>query len=125
MKSLLKKNRAHLTWTLLILVYLYWTMLPEVVFINGSNNTIEQLKIVIPDDDKIWRNIKHGESKSFRYKISGQQGQYKIEIIQSDGSIIRSTIKGIQPWNFGHKLFIEFLPDKSLRTDFSYSFFKE
>jgi len=125
MIKLLKQYRAHLGWTLLILVYLYWTMLPEVVFINGSNVTIEQLKIVIPNDDKIWRNIQHGESKSFRYKISDQQGQYRVEIIQSDGSIIRSSIKGIEPWNFGHKLFIEFLPDKSLRTDFSYSFFKE
>jgi len=123
MLKILKKYRSHLTWSLLILIYLYWSMLPEVVFINGSNITLEQVKITIPSDDKVWRHLKHGESKSFRYQISSEKGQYLVEIIQNDGSKIRSTFKGIEPWNFGHKLFIELLPDKTLRTDFSYSLF--
>lgn len=120
---MIKKYRAHLTWALLISVYLYWTLLPEVVFINGSGETIEQLKIVLPNADKIWRNIEHSNSKSFRYQASSQEGEYQIEIIKADGSRLRSTIKAIKPWNFGHKLFIEMSPDGTLRTDFSYSLF--
>ncbi|RLA04936.1 MAG: hypothetical protein DRQ47_02410, partial [Gammaproteobacteria bacterium] len=29
----LRKHRVHLAWFLLILTYLYWTMLPEVIFV--------------------------------------------------------------------------------------------
>ena len=58
--SLFKKYKVHLIWTLLIGTYLYVTLLPEVMFINGSGLTIEQITITIPADDKVWRNIKHG-----------------------------------------------------------------
>ena len=117
----LRKYRAHLLWFLLISVYLYWTLLPEVIFVNGSGTTIEQLKIIIPTDDKIWRNIEHGSSKAFRYQPSSRSGQYKISIILSDGSLIRGNFDAITQWNLGHKAIIELSPDLNLRADFSLS----
>ena len=78
--QLFKKYRVHLTWAMLISVYLYWTLLPEVIFVNAVGITVEQVKIILPNDDKIWRNIKHSESKSFRYQASNAAGEYKVVI---------------------------------------------
>ena len=118
---LFKKYRVHLTWAMLISVYLYWTLLPEVIFVNAAGITVEQVKIILPNEDKVWRNIKHSGSKNFRYQASSTSGDYKVEIILSDGSIIKSNFRGIKAWNFGHKAIIELSPDRSLRSDYSYS----
>jgi len=117
----LRKYRAYLIWLLLIVVYLYWTLLPEIIFINGSNIRVEQVKIIIPGDDKVWRNIEHGASKAFRYQPSSKGGQYEVSIILSDGSLIRSNFNAITPWNLGHKAIIELSPDLTLRADYTYS----
>ena len=93
---LFKKYKVHLIWTLLIGTYLYVTLLPEVMFINGSGLTVEQITIIIPADDKVWRNIKHGESKGFRYQPSSRSGEYKVSIILDDGTLIKTKFKGIE-----------------------------
>ena len=121
--SLFKKYKVHMIWALLIGTYLYVTLLPEVMFINGSGLTVEQITITIPDDDKVWRNIKHGESKSFRYQPSTTEGEYVVSIILDDGSRIKTNFKGIEPWNMGHKAFIELTPDMKLKADFTSSLF--
>ena len=121
--SLFKKYKVHLIWTLLIATYLYVTLLPEVMFINGSGLTVEQITIIIPADDKVWRNIKHGESKGFRYQPSPESGEYKVSIILDDGTRIKTNFKGIESWNMGHKAFIELTPDMRLKADFTYSLF--
>jgi hypothetical protein len=121
--TLFKKYKVHLIWTLLIGTYLYITLLPEVMFINGSGLTVEQVTITIPADDKVWRNIKHGESKGFRYQPSSKSGEYKVSIILEGGTRIKSNFKGIESWNMGHKAFIELTPDMRLKADYSYSLF--
>jgi hypothetical protein len=121
--SLFKKYKVHLIWALLIATYLYVTLLPEVMFINGSGLTVEKVTIIIPADDKVWRNIKHGESKGFRYQPSRAGGEYKVSIILDDGTLIKTNFKGIESWNMGHKAFIELTPDMKLKADFTYSLF--
>ena len=119
----LRKYRAYLAWFLVIVFYLYWMLLPEVSFVNGSGQTVEQVKIIIPGDDKIWRNIVHGSSKAFRYQPSSKAGEYEVSVILADGTLIRSNFNVIKPWNLGHKAIIELSPDLSLRSDYSYSLF--
>lgn len=119
--QMFKKYRVHLTWAMLLSIYLYWTLLPEVIFVNAAGITVEQVKIILPNDDKVWRNIIHGGSKNFRYQASSSAGQYRAEIILSDGAIIKGNFPGIKAWNFGHKAIIELSPDRSLRSDYSYS----
>ena len=121
--SFFKKYKVHLIWTLLIATYLYVTLLPEVMFINGSGLTVEKVTIAIPGDDKVWRNIKHSESKSFRYQPSSDSGEYTVSIILDDGTLIKTNFKGIESWNMGHKAFIELTPDMKLKADFAYSLF--
>ena len=122
-KSFIQKYKMHMFWALLISVYLYVTMLPEVIFVNGSNYRVEQVTILIPGDDKVWRNIEHGGSKTFRYQPSAQGGEYHVTVILTDGTVIKSNFIGISSWNMGHKAFIELSPDLKLRADFSYSLF--
>jgi len=117
----LRKHKAYLIWFGLIIVYLYWVLLPEVLFVNGSGVTVEHIKIVIPGDDKVWRNIAHGKSKGFRYQPLRQTGTYEVSIILNDGSLIRGKFNTITPWNLGHKAIFELSPDLQLRADFSYS----
>ena len=119
----IKKHKIPLIWALLIGTYLYVTLLPEVMFVNDSGLTVEHVEIIIPSDDKVWRNIKHGESKSFRYQPSPDSGEYKVSIILDDGSRIKTNFKGIESWNMGHKAFIELTPDMKLKADFTYSLF--
>ena len=119
----LRKYRAHLLWFLLISVYLYWILLPEVVFINASGTRVEQVKITIPGDDKIWRNIEHGKSKTFRFQPSRVAGEYEISIILADGTLIHGRFNEVTPWDLGHKAFFELSPDHNLRADFNYSLF--
>lgn len=119
----LKKYRVHFFWFLLISIYLYWTLLPEFIFVNGSGTTIQQLKINIPGDDKVWRNIAHGQSKTFRYQPARLSGQYEVAIMLDDGSLIRGNFKQITAWDFGHKAIFELSPDLNLRADFNYSLF--
>lgn len=119
--AFLRKYRAHLIWFLIISSYLYWTLLPEVMFVNGSGMRIEQLRIIIPGDDKVWRNLEHGSSKTFRYLPSRKGGRYEVSIIMADGSLIRSYFNNITPWNIGHKAIIELTPDLNLQADFAYS----
>ena len=118
-----KKYKIYLLWFLLISAYLYRILLPEVVFVNASVMTVEQVKISIPNDDKIWRNIKHSESRAFRFQPAQVAGEYKVSIILNDGTIIKSSFANIKPWNFGQKVLFELLPDKTIRSDFEYSLF--
>jgi hypothetical protein len=122
-QSFLKKYRVHFFWFLLISVYFYRTMLPEVVFVNASGITVEQVKITIPGDDKIWRNIEHSKSKAFRFQPARVAGQYEVSIILADGTLIHGKFAEISPWDFGHKAFFELSPDLTLRADFNYSLF--
>ena len=119
----LRRYRAYFFWFLLLSIYLYWTLLPEFIFVNGSGTRVEQLKVTIPGDDKIWRNIEHGNSKAFRYQPARVQGQYEVAIILADGRLVRGNFKQIEPWDFGHKAIFELSPDLNLRADFSYSLF--
>jgi len=119
----LRKYRAYLFWFMLICVYLYRVMLPEVIFINASGITVEQVTIAIPGDDKVWRNIEHGKSKAFRFQPAKVKGGYEVSIILSDGTLIRGKFNEITPWDFGHKAIFELSPDQSLKGDFSYSYF--
>jgi len=121
--NFIKKYKVPLIWTLLIGTYLYVTLLPEVMFINGSGLTVEKIEIIIPGDDKVWRNIKHGESNRFRYQPSRRVGEYKVAIILDDGTLIKTNFKGIKSWNMGHKAFIELTPDMKLKADFTDSLF--
>jgi len=122
--SFFKKYRAHFFWFLLISVYLYRMMLPEVVFVNASGITVEQVKITIPGDDKIWRNIEHSKSKAFRFQPARVAGQYEVSIILADGTLIRGKFNEITPWDFGHKAFFELSPEQTLSANFDYSLFK-
>jgi len=119
----IKKYKVYILWFLLISVYLYRTLLPEVVFVNASGTRVEQVTISIPADEKIWRNIEHGKSKAFRFQPSRIDGMYKLSIILNDGTIIRSGFTNIKAWNFGQKVLFELLPDKTIRADFEYSLF--
>lgn len=111
-------------WFLIISIYLYRTLLPEIVFINESGTRIEQIKIEVPDDVKIWRNIEHTKSKAFRYQPTGSGGEYKISVILADGTLVQNNFKGIEPWNLGHKVFIKLSADLTLSADYSYSLFE-
>ena len=119
----LRKFRPHLFWLLLISLFLYVAVMPEVLFVNGSDITVDHIKIAVPADDKVWRNIEHGKSKAFRYHVSTMQGKYEVLISLADGSTVQGKFKAITPWNFGHKAIFELSPDLKLRADFSYSFF--
>jgi hypothetical protein len=119
-----RKYRPHLFWLILIGLFLYRGLLPEVLFVNGSGVTIDHIKITIPDDDKVWRNIAHGKSKTFRYQPPITSGRYELFITLSDGSLIRGNFKVITPWNFGHKAIFELSPDHKLRAEFNYSLFQ-
>jgi len=83
--------------------------------------TVDHVRIMIPGDNKVWRNIKHGKSKGFRYQPLTESGTYEVSIILSDGSRVRGKFGAITPWNLGHKAFFELSPDLQLRADFSYS----
>jgi len=117
------KYKSYLLWTGLIFVYLYWVLLPEVLFVNGSGMTVDHINITIPGDDKVWRNIEHGKSKGFRYQPVRETGSYQVSLTLSDGSLIRGTYNVIVPWDLGHKAIFELSPDLQLRADFNYSFF--
>jgi len=115
------KYKSYLIWGGLIFIYLYWVMLPEVLFINGSGITVDHIEIKIPGDAKVWRNIEHGKSKGFRYQPQRERGSYQVSIVLSDGSVIRGSYKAITAWDLGHKAIFELSPDLQLRADFNYS----
>jgi len=115
------KYKSYLVWTALFFVYLYWALLPEVLFINGSGMTVDHIEITIPGDNKIWRNIEHSKSKGFRYQPLREAGSYQVSIVLSDGSLIRGTYNVITAWDLGHKAIFELSPDLQLRADFDYS----
>ena len=117
------KYKSYLLWSGLLFMYLYWVMLPEVLFVNGSGKTVDHINISIPGDDKVWRNIEHGKSKGFRYQPVRETGSYNVAITLSDGSLIRGTYNVIVPWDLGHKAIFELSPDLQLRADFNYSMF--
>jgi len=118
-----KAWKGPLFWALLIILYIYWHLIPEVTFVNGSGTRVEHIEISLVDDNKVYRHIEHGASKNFRYHPRSSGGSYEIKIIMLDGSIFKESINIIQPWNFGHKVVFELLPDSSLRVDRSYSVF--
>ena len=118
----MKKHwKPILLWTALIALYGYWHLIPEVSLVNGTGMPIKHVEIVIPDDDKVYRNIMPGEHKSFRYHPRSKAGEYNIRIIMADDSILKETAAIIKPWNLGHKVIFELLPDGSIRVDLSYS----
>lgn len=124
MLSRIKKHwKPIIIWTLLIALYAYWQLIPEVSIINGTGQPLKHVEIVIPNDDKVYRNILPGDNKSFRYHPARADGVYQVRVILNDDRIIKQEARLIRAWNFGHKIIFEVLPDGSIRTDLSYSLF--
>ncbi len=124
---MLKRIRKHwkpiLIWTLLIALYSYWQLIPEVSLVNGTGHAIKHVEISLPTDDKVYRNIEPGANKSFRYHPARQDGVYRIRAILYNDQIVKTEARLIKSWNFGHKVIFEILPDGTIRTDLSYSYF--
>ena len=118
-----KHIKPILIWTLLIALYAYWQLIPEVSIVNGTGQALKHVEIVIADDDKVYRNILPGDNKSFRYHPARADGAYQVRVILHDDRIIKQEARLIDAWNFGHKIIFEVLPDGSIRTDLSYSLF--
>ena len=118
-----KHIKPILIWTLLIALYPYWQLIPEVSIVNGTGQALKHVEIVIADDDKVYRNILPGDNKSFRYHPAHADGTYQVRVILQDDRIIKQEARLIEAWNFGHKIIFEVLPDGSIRTDLSYSLF--
>ncbi|MEL0066697.1 MAG: hypothetical protein VW874_00385 [Gammaproteobacteria bacterium] len=118
-----KHIKPILIWTLLIALYAYWQLIPEVSIVNGTGQALKHVEIVIADDDKVYRNILPGDNKSFRYHPARADGAYQVRVILHDDRIIKQEARLIEAWNFGHKIIFEVLPDGSIRTDLSYSLF--
>ena len=118
-----KHIKPILIWTLLIALYAYWQLIPEVSIVNGTGQALKHVEIVIADDDKVYRNILPGDNKSFRYHPARADGAYQVRLILHDDRIIKQEARLIEAWNFGHKIIFEVLPDGSIRTDLSYSLF--
>ncbi|MEL0034815.1 MAG: hypothetical protein VW882_00225 [Gammaproteobacteria bacterium] len=118
-----KHIKPILIWTLLIALYAYWQLIPEVSIVNGTGQALKHVEIVIADDDKVYRNILPGDNKSFRYHPARADGAYQVSVILHDDRIIKQEARLIEAWNFGHKIIFEVLPDGSIRTDLSYSLF--
>ena len=121
--SFWQKHKTKFLWVLLIGFYLFYNLLPEVLFVNGSGLQVDRVHIVMPRDDKSWYEVKHGASKSFRYLPEQSSGWYELELTLSDGTIVKGRFEGIEPWDLGHKAIFELLPDLSIRADFDYSLF--
>ncbi len=118
-----KHIKPILIWTLLIALYAYWQLIPEVSIVNGTGQALKHVEIVIADDDKVYRNVLPGDNKSFRYHPARADGAYQVRVILHDDRIIKQEARLIEAWNFGHKIIFEVLPDGSIRTDLSYSLF--
>ena len=122
LKRLLSKWKPILFWTLLIGVYGYWQLIPEVSIVNGTGQPIKHVEIVLPFMDKVYRNIKPGGNKSFRYRPATEDGSYRLRVILQNDEILKMDTRLIESWNFGHKVIFEILPDGTIRTDLSYSY---
>ena len=122
LKRLLSKWKPILLWTLLIGLYSYWQLIPEVSIVNGTGQPIKHVEVVLPFDDKVYRNIKPGDNKSFRYHPAREAGSYNLRVILYDDKILKTEARYIEAWNFGHKIIFEILPDGTIRTDLSYSY---
>ena len=120
---MLKRWKTALIWVLLIGLYGYWQLIPEVSVVNGTGQPLKHVEISIPDDDKVYRNILPGGNKGFRYHPRSSAGEYKLRVFFNDDRIVKKQARIIKPWNFGHKVIFEVLPDGSIRIDRSYSFF--
>ena len=118
-----KRLKPALIWTLLIGLYAYWYLIPEVSVVNGTGQPIKHVEIVIPNDDKVYRNILPGQAKSFRYHPRSEDGVYKLRVILQDDKILKKEARLAKAWNFGHKIIFEVLPNGSIRIDLSYSTF--
>ena len=124
MLTRIKKHwKPIVIWTSLIALYAYWQLIPEVSIVNGTGQPLKHVEVVIPTDDKVYRNIKPGDNKSFRYHPARANGSYKLRVILNDDRIIKQEARYIEAWNFGHKIIFEVLPDGTIRTDLSYSLF--
>ena len=117
-----KKWKPILLWTLLIGLYAYWQLIPEVSIVNGTGHPIKHIEIVLPMDDKVYRDIKPGANKSFRYHPAREDGVYRLRVILYNDQILKQEARLIEAWNFGHKVILEILPDGTIRTDLSYSY---
>lgn len=122
-KSAVSKWKVPLIWAGLILLYAYWQLIPEVSLVNATGQTISHIEVKLLDDDKVYREIKHGENKTFRYHPSSSAGKYELKVILEDGAILKESLPIIKSWNLGHKVLFEILPDGSIRVDRSYSLF--
>ena len=122
-KSAASKWKGPLIWTALILLYAYWQLIPEVSLVNATGQTISHIEVKLLGDDKVYREINHGENKTFRYHPSSSDGAYELKVILQDGTILKENLPIIKSWNLGHKVLFEFLPDGSVRVDRSYSLF--
>ena len=122
LKRITKHWKPILIWTLLIFLYGYWQLIPEVSIVNGTGQPIKHVEITMPSGDKVYRNILPGDSKSFRYHPARQDGAYQLRVIMNNDDIIKQQSRLIEAWNLGHKVIFEVLPDGSIRTDLSYSF---
>ena len=121
-KRLVKLWKPVLIWTLLLSLYAYWQLSPEVSIVNGTGQSIKHIEIVFLDNDKVYRNILSGDSKNFRYHPARQKGAYRLRVILNDDRILKQEARLIEAWNFGHKVVFEILPDGSIRADLSYSY---
>ena len=122
LNKLLNKWKPILFWVLLIGLYSYWQLIPEVSIVNGTGQPLKHVEINLPDGDKIYRNILPGANKSFRYHPARDKGAYKVRVIMSNDRILKQEARLIEAWNFGHKIIFEILPDGSIRIDLSYSY---
>ena len=102
-----KHIKPILIWTLLIALYAYWQLIPEVSIVNGTGQALKHVEIVIADDDKVYRNILPGDNKSFRYHPARADGAYQVRVILHDDRIIKQEARLIEAWNFGHKIIFE------------------
>ena len=118
----MKLWKPVLIWTLLLSLYAYWQLAPEVSIVNGTGQPIKHIEIVFLDNDKVYRNILSAESKNFRYHPVRQEGAYRLRVILNDDRILKQEARLIEAWNFGHKVVFEILPDGSIRADLSYSY---
>lgn len=123
LKRLLTKWKSILLWTSLIGLYSYWQLIPEVSIVNGTGYPIKHIEVVMPFDDKVYRNIKPGANKSFRYHPAREKGAYRLRVILYNDQILKTEARLIETWNFGHKVIFEILPDGTIRTDLTYSYF--
>ena len=90
---------------------------PEVVVVNESGSSIQEVTVHLPANRVVFGRIEAGERSRIYYTIRQQEGAYRYRINAAGAEAISGACGRVDDWEIGKRLRLVLLPHQAVRCE--------